>query len=67
MILCLNMLHHTSPHIALPKIFEATQEAVFEINNEDVSVVKQYAKEHNFSLMGTTTCRIARTILWFQK
>lgn len=67
MILCLNMLHYTSPHIALPKMFKATREAVFEINNEHVPIVKQYAKQHGFSLMGTTTCRIARTILWFQK
>lgn len=67
MILCLNMLHYTSAHIALPKIFKATREAVFEINNDDVPIVKQHAKQYGFSLMGTTTCRIARTILWFQK
>ena len=67
MILCLNMLHYTSPHIALPKIFKATKEAIFEINNEQVSTVCQHAGQYGFNLVGETTCRTARTILWFQK
>jgi len=67
MVLCLNMLHYTVPHIGLPKIFQATREAVFEINNGQVPMVKQYAKQYGFDLAGETSCRIARTILWFQR
>ena len=66
-ILCLNMLHYTSVHISLHKIFRATKEVVFEINNDQVSIVKQYAENHGFWLAGDSHCRIARTILWFRR
>lgn len=67
MVLCLNMLHYTSIHISLPRIFTPTREAIFEITNNQIPTVKRYAKEHRFEVAGERGGRKGRTILWFKR
>ena len=67
-ILCLNMLHYTSTHVSLPRIFRpARSEVVFEVIDDQVPAVKKYAKEYNFNLVGEREGRRKRTILWFRR
>jgi len=65
-ILCLNILHYTDPLIALPKIFRVAREVIFEINDGQVALVKEYATRYGFYLAGSCPDRPTRTILWFK-
>jgi len=64
--LCLNMLHYTDTTQSLHHLFSATKEIVFEINNEQVELVENYAKFIEFELVKKIPGRINRHILWFK-
>lgn len=63
--LCLNVLHYTDPTVVLPKLFCDTEELVFEVNDEQVEIVKEYAQ--GYTLVGQCEGRVARTILYFKR
>lgn len=63
--LCLNTLHYTDPSVSLPKLFQYTRELVFEVNDEQVELVKQYAQ--GYTLAEQCKGRVGRTILYFQE